>query len=1192
MRRTRKNLLCRAGILSVAGLVASFTQNPLEAATVSWNNAAGGNWSGPNWTGGVGTNPPTSSDAANFAIANTYNVTLDISPSINNLTVAGSTVTYLNSTIGRTLTTTLGVTVNSGSLTLNAAQPIAITANNNSSFNNNFSIFAGSDFSGTNVSIGTTQNGTTLVDGAGSTLNASGGISIGQGIAKTGTLTLQNGATSSGGSLTMAIFQSGTGILNVLSGADLTTNTIRMSDNAIASQHSSTTISGAGSTLSNVGNISIGSSGTNSATMLISNSAAVSSSGLNSLAVGSSGLLDIQSGGTFTIFSQPVFVTSGSGSEGKILVSGAGSSFSQTGNVGVGVGGTSGNIATIQTSSGGSFSTGTAQSNINATGLVDIVGGTFSANGNLVIEGTLQRGSAGTFTWAGSKTMTVQNGGDVNITGALSLPSSATVNLTGAGSTFNTSSTLTIPAGSSLAVSSSGALSVGSLAGAGGISSSSTILTGSDNLSTSFSGAISGAGGLSKSGTGVQTLSGASTYSGGTTINGGTISVSADNNLGNSGGGITFNTGTLATTLSFTTARAVALSSNGSFDVSSGTTLSASGVFSGSGALTKAGAGTLTLSGANTRTGQTSVIAGTLTLQHSTAAGSGAIIQTSTAAQTIVEGGISVANSITIAGGGPTATGGTSPGSLGALHSAAGTNTWAGTITLSGAGSNVGNVDLNEISADLGSTLTITGLIQDGPPGSDAWGKNRLGDVVLSGASPNTYTGITRTFHGTLIIEKDGALGAAGSTTTADGNTFMLNATGATGTSTIAFRAPASSPAGFTYNTEEWLNTGGNATTGTGAQLDNLGGDNIFAGKVGLGGFLSGGFIQSSIGVTAGSLELSDSIYASGSAPFDPREITKLGPGTLIISGTSSGPPTNTVNNGSLVNSKFVIPAGTVRMQGLLPGVTMYDVNGGTLHVIGGEFIPASVVARTGGQVNFTGGITHVGALDVQTTGAAAIVAGAAHTIQVDTITVANTFDMTDNKMVVHTTPVGSWNGSAYTGVTGMIQAGRGDGTWNGLGIRTSMTDATTGVLTTLAVARADETGHDGGTFGNVSVSGDDVLVMYTWGGDADLNGELNGDDYFYLDSNILANQAGANNASFHNGDFDYSGALDGDDYFILDSNILQAQASAPFPTGAGSTGSLQAGAGLTAIPEPASLALAALASSVLLRRRARRGTL
>ena len=458
MRTYSTTALRRAAVGTVAGLLAAAGMPRVsDAVIVSWNAGGGGVWSGANWSGGVGSNPPTGADTANFAIAFSYNITLDVNPSINNMTVAGSNVTLLNGTVGRTLTNAFGVTVNSGSLTLNAAQPITLIANNNSSFNNNVSIFNGSDFSGTNLNIGTTQNGTTLVNGAGSTLNCAGGVTIGQGIAKTGTLTLQNGA--SGGSAaqtTMATLQSGTGILNILSGADWSAGGLTMSNNAVASQNSSATISGIGSTLTNAGAMSIGSGGTNSATMTISNSGAVSSSGVNFLSVGSSGLIDIQSGGTFTIFDQAAFVNSGGGSQGKILVNGTGSSFSQTGNVGVVVGGASGSLATIQTGSGGSFSTGTAGMTINAAGLVDIVGGTFSLNGNATVNGTLQRDLGGALNWAASKTMTVQNGGDVALTGGYTLPASATVNVTGAGSSFAAGGLLNVGSGAQIDISSDG----------------------------------------------------------------------------------------------------------------------------------------------------------------------------------------------------------------------------------------------------------------------------------------------------------------------------------------------------------------------------------------------------------------------------------------------------------------------------------------------------------------------------------------------------------------------------------------------------------------------------------------------------------------------------------------------------------------------------------------------------------------
>jgi autotransporter-associated beta strand protein len=56
---------------------------------------------------------------------------------------------------------------------------------------------------------------------------------------------------------------------------------------------------------------------------------------------------------------------------------------------------------------------------------------------------------------------------------------------------------------------------IGSLAGAGGVTLGSAILTtGNDNTSTIFSGSIAGTGGLTKIGAGTFMLTGASTYTG------------------------------------------------------------------------------------------------------------------------------------------------------------------------------------------------------------------------------------------------------------------------------------------------------------------------------------------------------------------------------------------------------------------------------------------------------------------------------------------------------------------------------------------------------------------------------------------------------------------------------------------------------------------------------------------------------
>jgi hypothetical protein len=65
---------------------------------------------------------------------------------------------------------------------------------------------------------------------------------------------------------------------------------------------------------------------------------------------------------------------------------------------------------------------------------------------------------------------------------------------------------------------------------------------------------------------------------------------------------------------------------------------------------------------------------------------------------------------------------------------------------------------------------------------------------------------------------------------------------------------------------------------------------------------------------------------------------------------------------------------------------------------------------------------------------------------------------------------------------------------------------------------------------------------MYTYGGDANLDGKLNIDDYIRIDTGIADATTG-----YSNGDFNYDGVVNIDDYTILDGN-LPTQA-APFPT-------------------------------------------
>ena len=192
--------------------------------------------------------------------------------------------------------------------------------------------------------------------------------------------------------------------------------------------------------------------------------------------------------------------------------------------------------------------------------------------------------------------------------------------------------------------------------------------------------------------------------------------------------------------------------------------------------------------------------------------------------------------------------------------------------------------------------------------------------------------------------------------------------------------------------------------------------------------------------------------------------------------------------------------------------------------------------------------------------------------------------DLTDNKLITGS-PVGTLNGSTYTGVTGLIQSGRNGGGWGGHGIVTSQSSATTGNFTSIGIATAQQvkglaSPGDTAVFAGQTVTGTDTLVMYTYGGDANLDGKINVYDYGHIDSSIPIGLSG-----WINGDFNYDGKINVDDYGIIDFNIgIQG---APFPTAAGiGSGAL---GGVTAVPEPTTLSLVGLAAAGLMGRRHRR---
>jgi autotransporter-associated beta strand protein len=139
-----------------------------------------------------------------------------------------------------------------------------------------------------------------------------------------------------------------------------------------------------------------------------------------------------------------------------------------------------------------------------------------------------------------------------------------------------------------------------------------TIASGTATLSGVLSDVSANAdGGLTKTGAGKLILSASNTYTGGTTISAGELQISADNNLGNSSGDITFSGGKLLVTETISTSRDVILSSSttSSIEASSGKTYTINGAISGAGNLNISG-GSVSLSSDNTYGGSTNITNG------------------------------------------------------------------------------------------------------------------------------------------------------------------------------------------------------------------------------------------------------------------------------------------------------------------------------------------------------------------------------------------------------------------------------------------------------------------------------------------------------------------------------------------------------------------------------------------------------
>ena len=468
-----------------------------------------------------------------------------------------------------------------------------------------------------------------------------------------------------------------------------------------------------------------------------------------------------------------------------------------------------------------------------------------------------------------------------------------------------------------------------------------------------FNGVISGAGSFVQMGAGTTTLTATNSYSGGTTISAGTLAVSADANLGNTSGGLSFGGGTLQYLAGFTSNRGVTLNAGGGTFDTNGNDAMLGGTITSIGPLTKIGAGTLTLTGANTYSGGTTISGGTL--QIGSGGNTGSIVGdiVNNAALTFnrsddltFSGAISGTGSLTKIGAGTLTLSGTngysgattiSSGTLqagatnafssasahtvasGAFLDLAGFNQTIGSLAGAGTVANTG-AGATLITGGDNTSTTFSGVIQDGA-GATGLTKVGTGTFTLSGA--NTYSGGTLLAAGTLRLENNQALGTGALTTTGSVVDYGNGVT-------------IANPIVVNSNTTQLSVTAGTATQA--GAISELNG---------------------------------------------PRPLEKIGAGTLVFTAANTYSGATAITAGTLmVNGSIANSAVTVNSGGTLAGtgtVGATTINGGGTFAPGPLGTPGAITVQ--GNLAFQSGALYLVQVNPSNASSANVIAGGGATL-------------------------------------------------------------------------------------------------------------------------------------------------------------------------------------------------------------------